>query len=104
MYLARRRHCCQRQPFMTYVIALGVSGALLILVALVGFGSTVASRVISGLVGLAFAGYAIYLQFFLADDATFNMYYYAFIVPILVLIQVFRSRKQKKEEEAAPAA
>ncbi len=104
MYLVEDVTVVSDSQFMTYVIALGVSGALLILVALIGFGSTVASRVISGLVGLAFAGYAIYLQFFLADDETFSMYYYAFIVPILVLIQVFRSRKQKKEEEAAPAA
>ncbi len=104
MYLAEEVTVVSDTTFMTYVIALGVSGALLILVALVGFGSTVASRVISGLVGLAFAGYAIYLQFFLPEDETFSMYYYAFIVPILVLIQVFRSRKQQKEEEAAPAA
>jgi hypothetical protein len=103
MYLVEDVTVVSDSAFMTYVIALGVSGALLILVALVGFGSTVASRVISGLVGLAFAGYAIYLQFFMADDATFSMYYYAFIVPVLVLIQVFRSRKQKKEE-ASPAA
>jgi hypothetical protein len=106
MYLAEDVTVVSESTFMTYVIALGVSGALLLLVAIIGFGSTVASRVISALVGLAFAGYAIYLQFFMADDATFNMYYYAFIVPILVLIQVFRSRKQKKEAEAteAPAA
>jgi hypothetical protein len=106
MYLAEDVTVVSESTFMTYVIALGASGALLLLVAIIGFGSTVASRVISALVGLAFAGYAIYLQFFMADDATFNMYYYAFIVPILVIIQVFRSRKQKKEAEAieAPAA
>jgi len=104
MYLAEDVTVVTDSQFMTYVIALGVSGALLLLVALLGFGSTVASRVISGLVGLAFAGYAIYLRFFLADDATFNMYYYAFIVPVLVIIQVFRSRKQKKEQDAAAAS
>ncbi len=106
MYLAEDVTVVSEGQFMAYVIALGVSGALLLIVAAIGFGATVASRVISALVGLAFAGYAIYLQFFLADDATFNMYYYAFIVPILVLIQVFRSRKQKQDADvpAAPAA
>jgi hypothetical protein len=106
MYLAEVTEVSETE-FMAYVIALGVSGALLLLVALIGFGSTVAARVTSAVVGLAFAGYAIYLQFFLAEGATFRKYYFAFIVPVLVIIQVFVSRKQKKEEaEAAgtPAA
>jgi len=104
MYLAEDVTVVSESTFMTYVIALGVSGALLLLIALIGFGSTVASRVVSAVVGLAFAGYAIYLQWIMADDATFNIYYYAFIVPVLVIIQVFRSRKQKKEEAETPTA
>jgi phosphate/sulfate permease len=106
MYLTEDVTVVSDSTFMMYVIALGVSGALLLLVALIGFGSTVASRVISAVVGLAFAGYAIYLQFLMPDDATFNIFYAAFIVPVLVLIQVFRSRKQKREADAAgtPAA
>lgn len=90
--------------FQTYVIALGVSGILLLLTALIGFGATAGSRIISALVGLAFLGYGIYLEFFLADGATFSMYFYAFIVPILVIINVFRSRKAKKEAVGTPPA
>jgi hypothetical protein len=102
MYLAEGVTEVSPSEFMTYVIALGVTGALLLLVALIGFGSTVAARVTSALVGVAFAGYAIYLQFFLADRATFGKFYFAFIVPVLVIIRVFLSRKQKKEEAEAP--
>jgi hypothetical protein len=98
MYLAVQE--VSESTFQIYVIALGVSGILLLLTALIGFGSTAGARVVSALVGLAFLGYGIYLEFFLADGATFSMYYYAFIVPILVLINVFRSRKAKKDEAA----
>jgi hypothetical protein len=86
--------------FNAYVIALGISGILLLIAALIGFGATTISRVISGLVGLAFLGYAIYLEFFF-EGGEFRIVIYAFIVPILVLINVFRSRKQKREAAAA---
>ena len=89
--------------FNAYVIALAVSGILLLLAAVIGFGATTGSRVISGLVGLGFLGYAIYLEFFF-EGGQFRILTYAFVVPVLVLINVFRSRKQKREAEAAAAA
>jgi hypothetical protein len=93
--------------FQAYVIALGVSGLLLLLAAAIGFGATAGSRVISALVGLAFLGYGIYLEFIMPADQTFSMFYYAFIVPVVVLVNVFRSRKTKAQAETAstqPAA
>jgi hypothetical protein len=84
--------------FQIYVIALAVSGLLMLLAAIVGFGSTGGARALSGIVGLGFLGYAIYLEFFLGEG-TFTMFYYAFIAPIVVLVNVFRSRKNR---EAAP--
>lgn len=87
--------------FQAYVIALGVSGLLLLLTAAIGFGSTAGARVISAIIGLGFLGYAVYLEFFMPEDQTFSIFYYAFIVPIVVLINVFRSRKAKGQAPAA---
>ena len=90
--------------FQLYVGALGISGLLLLAIAAIGFGATAGSRVISGLIGLAFLGYGIYLEFLMPADQTFSMFYYAFLVPVFVIYNVFRSRKAKREAEAAAAA
>lgn len=87
--------------FNAYVIALAVSGLLMLLVAAVGLGSTGGARLLSGLFGLGFLGYAIYLEFFMTTGE-FRMFYYAFIAPVLVIINVIRSRKAKTD--AAPSA
>jgi hypothetical protein len=89
--------------FTTYVVALGISGIVLLLAAAIGFGSTAGARVLSGIIGLGFLGYAIYLQFFLADGAEFRMFFYAFIAPVLAIINIFRSRKPAAAPAAAPA-
>jgi hypothetical protein len=80
--------------FQTYVIALGVSAVILLLAAIVGFGATAGARAISALIGLGFLGYAIYLEFFLGAG-TFKMYYYAFALPVVVLVNLYRSRRAK---------
>lgn len=80
--------------FLAYVVALGVSGLLLLILALVGFGAGTGSRILSGLFGLGFLGYAIYLAF-IFDGTEFRMFIYAFIVPILFIVNIVKSRGKK---------
>ena len=89
--------------FNTYVIALAVSGVLMLLVAAIGFGSTGGARLLSGLFGLGFLGYAIYLEFFLTTGE-FRMFYYAFIAPVLIIVNVIRNRKPKVDTATTPPA
>ena len=60
---------------------------------------------------LAFLGYAVYLLFFF-EGGEVRIFFYAFIVPIFAVIQIFKARKARREEqqqmvmapESAPAA
>lgn len=82
--------------FLGYTALLGISGLLMLGLAIAGLGAGVASRVISGLFGLGFLGYAIYLAVFF-DGGTVQIFFYAFIVPIIVVVNVLKSRKAAKE-------
>lgn len=86
-----------------YIIALAVSGVLMLLVAAIGFGSTGGARVLSALFGLGFLGYAIYLEFFF-EGGVISVFYYAFVAPFLVIITVIRNRKSKVQPAPAPPA
>ena len=86
------------QEVKVYVIALVVSGVLLLATALIGFGSTAGARVLNAIVGLVALGYAGYIYF--AEPDTVRIFLYAFILPALLIINVFRSRKAKEEAGA----
>src|SRR5688572_2552587 len=73
--------------FSTYVVALLGSGLILLLMAAIGFGAGAGSRVISALVGLAMLGYGVYLGF-IFDGVEYQMFYYVFIVPVLLIINI----------------
>jgi hypothetical protein len=87
--------------FYGYTALLGLSGVILLVLAVVGFGAGVGSRLLSALFGLGFFGYAIYLAFFF-EGTSVTIFFYAFIVPILLIINVFKSRKAAREAETAP--
>lgn len=85
----------------TYIVALLGSGLILLLMALIGFGASGGSRVFNAIVGLAMIGYGVYLGFVLKDGETYWMAYYVFIVPVLLIINIVRSRKSKNEVPAS---
>jgi len=85
--------------FLAYVIALFVSGGILLVLALAGFGASTGSRILSGLFGLGFVGYSVYLAFFF-DGGEYRIFIYAFIVPILLIVNVVKSRKANQEASA----
>ena len=85
--------------FSTYVVALLGSGLILLLMALIGFGANAGSRILNAVIGLAMIGYGVYLGF-ISESDTYWMSYYVFIVPVLLIINIFRSRKSKTEASA----
>jgi len=87
--------------FLAYIALLAVSGILLAVLGIGGFGQSKGARVIDGLFALVFLGYAFYLLF-VFEGGTVRIMFYAFIVPILAVVQVFKARKAKREAEAAP--
>ena len=88
--------------FLGYIGALAVSGVIMLLLAITGFGAQSALvRVLNALFGAGFLGYGIYL--FVTEPAEFRVFYYAFILPILMIISAFTGRRSR-EEAAQPAA
>jgi uncharacterized paraquat-inducible protein A len=76
--------------FTVYVIALAISAVLLLLLAVTGFGTpSIGMRVFNAVVGLGFLGYIGWLLF--ADYGNYVVFFYAFILPVLVIISAVRS-------------
>lgn len=74
-----------------YIAALAVGGVLLLILA-AAVQQAVGWRVLNALIGLAFLGYAFYL-FFIFDGGEVRIFFYALILPILLIIQAFKQRK-----------
>jgi len=88
--------------FLLYVGLLALAGVLQLVIAGVGFGAAVATRLVSGLFGLGFLGYAIYLAFFF-EGGSFAMFWYAFIAPVATIAQVVKNRRERGSSRPAPA-
>jgi hypothetical protein len=88
--------------FLGYIALLAVSGILLAVLGIGGFGQSTGARIIDGLFAAVFLGYAGYLLF-VFDGGEVRIMFYAFIVPILAVVQVFKARKASREAAAAPA-
>lgn len=73
------------------------------MIAGIGFGASSTTRLLSGLFGLGFLGYAIYLAFFFTGG-TFAMFWYAFIAPVAVIAQVVKNRRERPAAQPAPVA
>jgi hypothetical protein len=89
--------------FLAYIAALVVSGVILLVLSATGFGASSALvRVLNGVFGLGFLGYAVYLLFFF-QGGEFPVFYYAFILPVIMLVQAFKTRAAKPDAAAQPA-
>lgn len=88
--------------FSTYVVLLLVSGiAMLVIAALNSSGQTAGWRIFNAVVGVAFFGYGIYLAF-IFTGGTYFILFKAFILPIMLLVNFFRSLKSRPTDAAAP--
>jgi hypothetical protein len=77
--------------FKTYVLFLILSGIAMLIIAGVRTGQTRARRLWNGIFGAGFLGYGLYLLLFFHGGHYF-IFFYAFILPILMIVQFFRDR------------
>ncbi len=88
--------------FSWYVVLLCISGiAMLAIAAIKSSGQSTAARAFNALVGVGFLGYGIYLGFIFSGE-TYIIFFKAFILPVLLLVNFFRSlagRKNARQQE-----
>jgi hypothetical protein len=77
--------------FKTYVLFLILSGIAMLILAGVRTGQTKARRLWNGIFGAGFLGYGLYLLLVFRGGHYF-IFFYAFILPILMIIRFFRDR------------
>lgn len=86
--------------FYLYAGLLTASGILLLALAATGFGQSVGSRVANGLFGLGFTGYGGYLLTVFDGDEVW-VFYYAFVVPVLMVVLAVRTYLARRREAQA---
>lgn len=86
--------------FNTYVILLAIAGVAMLVVACLPFPQGKASRIIGGLLGVGFLGYAIYLEF-IFDGGSFAMFYYVFILPFVYIARVVKAYADRRRQQDA---
>ncbi len=77
--------------FNWYVALLAVSGTVMIAMALVKDGQSPTSRMLNGIFGVVYLGYAAYLVFFF-DGGSYLIFFQAFILPVLMVVNFLRTR------------
>ncbi|MGV9563573.1 hypothetical protein [Streptomyces sp. NPDC003480] len=87
--------------FSWYVVLLFISGAaMLILGAINSSGLSKGWRAFNVIAGVGFMGYGIYLGF-IFQGGTYIVFFKAFILPVMVIVNFFRSRSHRKATAAA---
>jgi hypothetical protein len=92
--------------FVAYTAFLAISGLAMIAIAIIKGGQTNGARVLNGVLGVAFFGYAFYLAF-LFRGGHYLLFFYAFILPILLIVRFFRTlgdRQQAPQPGTQPYA
>src|SRR5689334_13299671 len=84
--------------FTVYIIALAISGLAMIVASSGWAGGKAATRLLTGLVGFAMLGYAIYLGFFFTGG-TYEVFFYVFVLPFVLIGKLMGERKAKKWQE-----
>jgi hypothetical protein len=88
--------------FELYPPLLMLSGILLLVNAALPW-QTVGTRILNVLLGLVYIGYGFYLEF-IFTGGEYRIFIYAFIVPILMIVQTVRSFKAWQAQKAAQPA
>lgn len=86
--------------FNTYVILLAIAGVVMLVMACLPLPQGKVSRIIGGLLGLGFLGYAIYLKF-IFDGGSFELFYYVFILPFIYIARVAKAYAARRNQSAA---
>jgi Ca2+/Na+ antiporter len=86
--------------FIFYTLLLVLSGIAMVVVGLAIKDQSALARVINVVAGIGFFCYGFYLMF-LFDGDSYRIFFYAFILPILLIVQAFKSRSAAREEAQA---
>jgi hypothetical protein len=81
-------------PFYPYLGLLVLSGALLVVMGAAGFGQARTARIADVVAGAGFLGYAAFL--WIDNPGTIRVFFYAFAVPALAVINIIRSRRHRR--------
>jgi len=81
--------------FHAYVAMLALSGVVILVVAFLPLGQQRVARLIGAVLGVAFLGYAYYLQF-VFDGGTFELFYYVFALPFIYTWRVVNHYVQRR--------
>ncbi|MBW8484255.1 hypothetical protein [Actinomadura parmotrematis] len=81
--------------FSWYVVFLAFAGLVMVVMAVAGGGQGAGVRAFNGVFGAGFLGYAFYLAF-VFDGGTYVMFFKAFIVPVLLLVNFVRSLASRR--------
>jgi hypothetical protein len=88
--------------FLAYSLLLMLSGVALVVLGVAFRDQGTGSRVISVLAGVAFFGYGFYLTF-LFTGGTYRIFFYAFVVPILLIVRAVKARNEARAHAAQAA-
>jgi len=93
------------KTFSAYVVALVVAGVLSLVLAALMKNQKASERFWVGLVGAGFLGYGVYLGW-IFDGGTYRLFWYAFILPVFLIFNLFKPDRDEVAPEAAatPAA
>ena len=84
--------------FSWYVVLLCLSGIVMVALAAVKAGERSAgSRALGAVAGVGFLGYGIYLGF-IFDGGSYWMFFQAFILPVALIVNFFRSVMAKNDQ------
>lgn len=88
--------------FYTYAVFLVLSGIAMLVIAGIRSSQRRARRAWSGILGAGFTIYGLYLLLFF-QGGHYILFFYAFILPILVIVQFFRDRSAARARLQAGA-
>ena len=88
--------------FYIYVLFLVLSGIAMLVMASVKTGQTTSRRAWNALFGAGFTIYGLYLLLFF-NSGHYLIFFYAFILPILMIVRFFRDRSAFRARQEATA-
>ncbi|RZU76961.1 hypothetical protein EV384_5673 [Micromonospora kangleipakensis] len=87
---------------LVYEILLMLGGIAMIVTGLAIREQGTGSRILNVVVGLAFFCYGFYLMFLAPVGSRYTIFFYAFILPILLIVRAVKARKEARDEAGAP--
>ncbi|MCI4061540.1 hypothetical protein MRQ36_02710 [Micromonospora sp. R77] len=88
---------------LVYEILLMLGGIAMIVTGLAIKEQGTGSRILNAVIGLAFFCYGFYLMFLAPVGTRYRIFFYAFILPILLIVRAVKARKEAKEADNAAA-